>query len=206
MILNLDTEKITFENYKEIVYKIKEFEREAFNMYRKTPLEYIDNIIYERRSDAIEGIETCNIYIEEDQFLRWLFREQILNWDFNSKGEYRHRRCKESVYENEIFLLRPPIYDKTYCTCGLRDKENNCTEPCKDIKNSLNFHSVTCYCSSERVVNFWFKPTNLKLSWKGYAFKNTYSNQEIDSVYLEAVLDLCRRSMYSEEELPKWIR
>ncbi|WP_294363049.1 hypothetical protein [uncultured Clostridium sp.] len=206
MILNLDTEKITFENYKEIVYKINQFQREAFNVYRETPLEHIDNIIYARRSNTIEEIESCKIYIEEDGFLRWLFREAISNLHFNSNGEYRRRGCKETVYENEVFMLRPPLYNKTDCTCGLTDKEGNCTNSYKNINNSLNFHAIRCYSSSDRVVNFWFKPTNLKISWKGYAFKNTYSNQQIDLVYLDAVLDFCRRSMYSEEELPTWIR
>lgn len=207
MILNLDTEKITFENYKETIYKIKEFENEAFKVYRDIPNEYIDRNIYLKRCVPIEGIEKCSLYKVEDNALRWLFRKTITNWDFRDDGEYKCRGCKETVYENKVFMLRPCLKDKVACTCGLTyDEDNtNYNKDCNDINNLLAFHAIKCYSSSERVVNFWFKPTNLKISWRISPFRDAYSNQQIDLVYLDAVLDFCRRSMYSEEDLPAWI-
>jgi hypothetical protein len=207
MILNLDTEKITFENYKETIYKIKEFESEAFKVYRDIPNEYIDKIIYLKRCIPIEGIEKCNLYKVEDDILRWLFRETIAKWDFTYDGEYRRRGCKEKVYENKVFMLRPSIRDKVACTCGLtHDQDNtNYNKYYDDINNLLAFHSIKCYSSSEGVVNFWFKPTNLKISWCRTPFRDSYSNQQIDLVYLDAILDFCRRSIYFEEGLPEWI-
>ena len=59
----------------------------------------------------------------------------------------------------------------------------------------LGLHAIDCYNCGDRVVNFWYKPTNLKIYWYKYPMRSAGANQEITTEYLEAVLEDCKNSL-----------
>ena len=131
-----------------------------------------------------------------------MFVESIMKMGFDGYGKYEKSELEDNIYENSVFLLRPYSWRDSDCICGLDEEESDLFYEKEneklDINTDIGFHSIDCYNSSDRVVNFWYKPTNLKIHWYKYPFRSASSNQEITYEYLEAIMNDCKKSMLND--------
>lgn len=199
MKLNLDAKDITLENYNEIIAEINSFKKKANDIYEGLKKEKGKELIKSRLSEAIEGIEKCEIYGVERGDLQRIFYEYISSMGFDGYGDYDKEDLEDSTYENDVFMLRPYSWSDSDCSCGLDEEEadvyyENEKNGVKDDV-ALGFHAISCYNCYDRVVNFWYKPTNLKIHWYKYPFRSASANQDITLEYLEAVMTHCKESM-----------
>lgn len=108
----------------------------------------------------------------------------------NVKEEYR-KTFEVGGYENDIFYIRPYNWEGMLCAdcnCGLDDK---LCELELDI-NTYGFHSKNCNVWE---INFYYKPTNLKIAWYKYALRSAYSNQNLKKDMIELILWNCVNSV-----------
>ena len=108
----------------------------------------------------------------------------------NLKDEYR-KSFDCGGYENDTFYIRPYNWsgmDYCDCNCGLDDKLEE-----DDVSSyDVGFHAKNC----ERWdINFYYKPTNLKIEWYKYALRGAYSNQNLNETIIRLVLQDCMDSV-----------
>lgn len=205
MKLNLNTEDITIENYKKTLNLIEEFKVEISKKIKTIQKEQSNMLIESKRANAIRGIERCEIHNINRDSLQTLFIESIIEMGFDEYGKYEKSELEDNTYENSVFLLRPYSWSDGDCTCGLDEEESDLFYENKNknlnINTDIGFHSIDCYNSSDRIVNFWHKPTNLKIHWYKYPFRSASSNQEITYEYLEAIMNDCKKSMLNDVKI-----
>lgn len=199
----LRTILITIKNYKQVFNLIEEFKIEASKKIEMIEKEKECDLIESKRADAVREIERCKIFDVDRDSLQDLFVKYIKEMGFDSYGKY-NIELEEDTCENNVFLLRPEIWRDSDCICGLDDEEADLfyeeNNESSYINTDTGFHSIDCCCSSSRVVNFWYKPTNLKISWYKYPFRDADSNQGITYEYLEAIMKDCKKSMLNDFE------
>lgn len=121
-------------------------------------------------------------------------------------------------YENKIFSMFPYYWGD--CTCGLEEKESNwiinnphgknCPLSNKDESCYFDFNKCTCYVSKlyENEIgplehsgncllikpNFYYKPSDLKISWYKYIGRGMSANRRIKKEEMEKIVDHCIKS------------
>lgn len=193
MELNLKLDDINLDNYKKAVKDINNFKRELDKKYNNLKLEVGRSVINELKSNPIREIEYCDLYSVDRDNIQRLFCQKIMDMGFDSDGSYDGLKPDE-WFENDTFLLRPYNWGDSDCSCGLDDEEAEYSFNNNEHRD-LGFHAIDCYSCADRIVNFWYKPTNLKITWYKYPMRSAYSNQNVDVDYINAVLDDCKNSM-----------
>ena len=173
--LNLILEKL---NGLEETFKKEEFKR----------------ILEGEKSEPIREMEICTLH-PVDRDLQDIFINGLNCIGFSSYGDKSLSNGKRIIeFENERFLIRANTYNEDDCNCGYDDIEN---DQYIDTNNDIGFHGVDCICS--RGINFWHKPTNLKIIWYKYALRDAYSNKPITRTYLEALIADCVNNFDKDE-------
>lgn len=166
-----------------------------------------DKQVLETYLKKYEGDESENAYTLEDKyevnrdfqdmFVRLLDRMNIDghgifvgNKQSDIKKEYQEV-FNQRGYENDIFYIRPYNWDGisySDCSCGLDDKleESGLSE------YECGFHSKDCTAWN---VNFYYKPTNLKIEWYKYPLRSAFSNQIVEKDVLRSILNDCINSI-----------
>lgn len=163
----------------EIVKKINElevaFEREEFK-----------HILEKEKCEPTRNMEICKLYDIEGSLGR-TFVDAIEKLGFSGYGskELPDGRYMNG-FENERFLIRGNTYNEDDCECGYDD---TVCDNYNDVEGDIGFHGVDCLCC--RGINFWHKPTNLKITWYKGALRGAFSNKPVDEKYLRAVMDDC---------------
>ena len=197
MKIVLDSDNITIENYKETIELLANFKEEVQSKFKGS---YDIKLIEDRKALAIRSIEKCKVHGVERGSLQSLFYNITSEMGFDEYAKYESSNLEDNTFENDVFLLRPFSWKDIDCSCGLDEEESDLyySKEGENIDTTLGFHAIECYCSSDRVVNFWYKPTNLKINWYKYPFRDAFSNQKVTYDYLEAILKHCKKSMNIE--------
>lgn len=194
MNLNVSLEEINLDNYNKVVDEINNFKCELDKKYDLLRKEAGKATLAKLKTEPIRDIDYCRLYKIDRIGIQELFCEGIEDMGFDSHGFYDNLDCDSPWFENDTFMIRPYSWSDSDCTCSLAEKEDESYRSCGKHKE-LGLHSIDCYNSSDRIVNFWYKPTNLKISWYKYPMRSAYSNQELDTNYLRAVLEECKHSL-----------
>jgi hypothetical protein len=86
-------------------------------------------------------------------------------------------------FENDIFMLRGYVYDEE-CNCGV-----------DDLDNSDDCHKESCALIKP---HFYYKPTDLKIMWYKYPFRDSYSNRMFDVKEFKDILKDCMKSLNND--------
>ena len=148
-----------------------------------------------------DDIYTLERKYEIDRDFQDFFVSSLNKINIDSYGEFQGDKPNEIKeiyqetfnhygYENDVFYIRPynwegiSCYD---CTCGLNDtlEENNLN------MYEYGFHSKDC---ASWTINFYYKPSNLKIEWYKYPLRGAYSNQALNKDILKAILEDCIKS------------
>lgn len=194
MNLNFKLEDINLDNCIEVIDEINAFKYAIEDKCNKLKIELGKSIINESKTVAIRDVEFCDLYRVDRDSLQGLFYSYIMDMGFDDYGSYDTLGEDKEWFENDTFMLRPYSWSDSDCSCGLYEKEDEFYDKHNKHKD-LGFHSIDCYNCADRIVNFWYKPTNLKISWYKYPMRSTYANQEIGYDYLKAVLEDCKNSV-----------
>lgn len=194
MNLNFKLEDVNLDNYSMVVEEINNFKSALDKKCDTLKKEIGKSILEDLRTKSIKGIEQCELYEVERPGIQELFCESIEDMGFDSYGFYDRLENEELWFENDTFMLRPYSWSESDCSCGLDDREEEYYLT-NGKRKELGLHAIDCYNCSDRIVNFWYKPTNLKIYWYKYPMRSAYANQKINYNYLRAVLDNCKDSM-----------
>lgn len=199
MNLNLNLNNVDLSNHDEIIKEIDQFKVAVYEKCEDLKKEIGDSILESLKTDSIRNIEYCDLYSVDRESLQNLFCNGIKEMGFDYDGYYDRKGNDEEYlktgwFENEVFMLRPFSWSDSDCTCGLNVIEDEHYFSNGSHKE-LGLHAIDCYNCSDRVVNFWYKPTNLKIYWYKYPFRSAYSNQIIDEKYLKSILDDSKNSL-----------
>lgn len=196
MKLELDLNNINDEDsYLKALAETKKFFNLACKKYEVIKEEKL-NLKYESlKKEPIRTIEKTKLYAIDREKIQGIFYHGILEMGFDGHGVYCED-LEDYTFENDVFLLRPDgVFENSDCSCGLADLEAEL-----EFKNkykeefTLGFHDVDCLGCNDRIVNFWYKPTNLKITWYKYPLRDSYSNQEITAEYMGYVMKKCKES------------
>lgn len=199
MNLKINLEDINLDNYSNIMAEINKFKKEAALKIKKLKSEENKKLLLRMKSEPIRGIDYCKIHHILRDDIQTIFADKINEMEFDSYGFYNNmsknksNSSSEFWFENDTFMLRPYSWDESDCTCGLDEEEAE--KYVSENFRELGFHAIDCYNCGDRIVNFWYKPTNLKISWYKYPMRGALSNQEVTRTYIEAILEDCRNSM-----------
>lgn len=122
----------------------------------------------------------------------------------------------DSVYETDVFVIRPYDGGMRDCTCGgeLRAEVNECAREAAECTCGWfrtpegADHNQNCgyrpnydgsYCCTEECVtmapNFLFKPTNVKVQWYKYALRTAYANVDLTKAQWQDIMRHCHDSL-----------
>jgi hypothetical protein len=124
--------------------------------------------------------------IDRDKF-ETLFHAYLSYMDFNQYGHYDEKKAihsdyidpddiKKNIneygkYENDVFSIFPYYWGECECDSDL-----------------VHVHKETCPCSWP---NFHYKPTDLRIEWYKYPFRDSYSNKSFTVEEFVEILDKC---------------
>jgi hypothetical protein len=94
-------------------------------------------------------------------------------------------------FENNVFMMHP------FCWCGKREC-GWCLECYCEAKKIKEKYVTTNECdnhSKERLPNFWYKPTNLKIHWYKWIGRDMEFNKDINDDEWEKILKHCIESI-----------
>lgn len=194
MDLNFKLEDVNLDNYNKVIEEINIFRNALDKKCDALKMEMGKALLEDLKTEPIRSIENCTLHKVERFGIQELFCESIEDMGFDSYGFYNSLENEELWFENDTFMLRPYSWSESDCSCGLDEKENEYYLSNNKHKD-LGLHAIDCYNCSDRIVNFWYKPTNLKIYWYKYPMRSAYANQKINYNYLRAMLDDCKNSM-----------
>lgn len=194
MNLNFKLEDINLDNYDKVIDEINIFRNALDKKCDALKMEIGKTLLEDLKAEPIRSIENCTLHKVERFGIQELFCESIEDMGFDSYGFYGSLNNEELWFENDTFMLRPYSWSESDCSCGLDDKEEE-YYLANGKHKELGLHAIYCYNCSDRIVNFWYKPTNLKIYWYKYPMRSAYANQKINYNYLRAVLEDCKDSI-----------
>lgn len=169
------------QRYGKIPCDVEKIVRENDNFY-----EVRNQILFDVIGDKIKcktcGLEYLISELQQDAINKHLIEIVDIQKEYD-KVKHLEKFFKEEkgvhFFENDIFMLRGYVYDED-CNCGDDGSENH-AEDCALIK-----------------PHFFYKPTDLKIMWYKYPFRDSYSNRLFTTEEFKDMLQHCLESLKND--------